>query len=107
MSTPLIDRLLDLRNTPTSTLLLGDLQRGKGYTDTGEPALCSPAWQAHYDAVDAAIDLILPVLRAINDAPVLTSHGLKCVDKEALIEIVGRPPSPQSWLRRRVERGSE
>lgn len=107
MKSSLIDQLLDLRNSPTSMLLLGDLARGKGYTDTGDPAPCSPAWQAHYDAVDAAIDIILPVLRAINEAPVLSNHGLKCIDKEDLIALVGRPPSPQSWLRNRIERGGE
>jgi hypothetical protein len=81
----LIDRLVAARNEPITSELLSDAQTGR----SGAPM--SPQWRAHRDAIDWALDLLVPAakkLLMLTESPP-GSGNVRKVDVE---RIVGQVP---------------
>lgn len=72
----LIDRLLALRSMPEPGIILA-----------GEVAV--KAWQG---AVDRCLDALVPALKKVSLAEAVANHGVNCVFKPEIEEVIGRVP---------------
>lgn len=96
----LLDRILELRHAPISTTLLEDQNNGRevALEHEGDPEKAflkrplSPQWKAHQDAIDAALDVLVPFAKAIVTLEPVEGHGGKCLPKEDIEKLLGRVP---------------
>ena len=96
----LLDRVLDLRFAPISEELLADQDNGREvateHEGDAEKAFIrrplSPRWKAHQDAVDAALDILVPFARAIVTMEPTEKHGGACLPKDEVEKLLGRVP---------------
>jgi hypothetical protein len=97
----LIDRLLAARSEPITPQLLADTQTGRGALDAdGNPPPISVQWRAHIDAIDWALDLLVPAARQLVMLPEHLA-GSGTVRKQEVERIVGRVPFERSARFRR------